>query len=325
MANAIVYKAAGGVDVMSMQEVAEPVIGNDDILIKNIAVEVSYIDIYQREGKYNLADPNKIPGTSGVGIIEKIGQNVTGFTVGSRIGYALANGGTYSTHKVINKHFCFGIPAEVSDQEAAAIITKGLTAHMLCYSTFRIYAGCKLLIHSVASGVGNLLLQFAKQAGVTVYGTVGSDSKIEFAKTLGCDYVINSRSESTIQKVSEYSNKLGVNAIFDNTGATALEDNLTMLMYFGILVNYGSFSGTIGKIDSGKLAAKSLFFTRPSIYHYKSNRMQLILTMNELFNRVIRKELKVTIDSTYSLQDAALAHSRLESRESIGSIILMVS
>lgn len=324
MAKAILLETAGIADIMHLKDIPDPICGDDEILIKQSAIEVNYIDILYRNGTYSFGNAPKIPGVAAVGTVAQYGKNVTGFSINDRVGYALALNGAYTNLRAINKDLVFKIPNHINDVTAAAVLAKGMTAHMLTNRAFIVRKDIKVLVHAAAGGVGHLVTQYAKMSGAEVYGVVGSESKKGLAFQCGCTYAINHKNEDLMQKISEYSNKMGVNAVFDGIGAPFFEDNLTMLMPFGIYINYGTIGGALPKLDTNKIAAKSLFFTRPSIYHYKRNRIEMVLTADDTFRRINNGDIKVTIDSTFPLKDAKEAHKRLESGQSMGSIVLTV-
>lgn len=325
MARAILLDTIGVADVMNIKNIDEPSCSDDEVVISQKAVEVNYMDILYRNGTYQFPSGPRIPGTSAIGTITKVGRNVSGFAVGERVGYCLALSGAYVTSRSIHKDLIFKIPSTVNDLTAAAVLTKGMAAHMLALRTFIIRKEITILIHNVTGGVAHMLAQYARICGATIIGTIDHESKRSFAKQLGCDYVINHASENLLAKVSEYTSKNGVNAVYDSIGGPMLDDNLTMLATFGILISYGETGGFLPKIDTNRLLAKSLFFTRPSIYHYKRNRMEMILTADDIFRRIAAGELKVHIDSSFPLEEANNAHKRMESSESMGSIVLTVT
>lgn len=323
MTKAIIIESPGGSDVLKLTDVklADP--AANEVQIKHTAIEVNYIDIHHRTGQYSLSNDPKIPGVSAVGYIEKLGADVTGFNEGDRVGYITPSGGAYSQARNINSNFIFAIPSEINDKLAASAIVRGLTAHFLCTRTFIVRSGMAVLIHAAAGGVGKILSQWCNHLGAYVIGTVGSDEKKQIALDNGCHAVINYNTEDLIQKVKEYSKGIFVNAVYDSVGETTFDRSLDCLMSMGIMILYGSSSGAVKTIDTDKLAAKSLFFTRPSLFHYKGNRYELILSANEVFTHIANGTIKIPEPDILPLEKAAAAHDQLEGRKMLNSIVLV--
>lgn len=323
MVQAISFDVPGDIKVLKMinLDIAPP--KPDEVTIKNTACEVNFIDIYHRKGIYNLNSNPKILGISGVGYIERIGSNIDGFKEGDKVGYISQNGGAYSQKININQKHVFTIPQEIKDTIAAASIVKGLTAHYLANRTFVVKKGVAVLIHAAAGGVGQLLAQWCNINGALVLGTVGSEEKKAIARSSGCHKVINYQSEDWVAQVMKHTENLGVNCVYDAVGKATFEGSLKCLMKIGILVSYGAASGEITSIDPGKLAEKSLFFTKPTLFDYKDNRMELVLSAAELFNMISSNKLIVQDPTVLPLNQVMQAHNMLESRKTTGSIVLV--
>lgn len=323
MSKAIVIESFGAPSGMKFKEVIVSNPKPSEVQIKHSAIEVNYVDVYHREGLYQLPNDSKIPGVSAIGYITKVGSDVDGFREGDRVAYITPNGGAYSQTRNINANFIFSVPESVPDKIAAASIVRGLTAHALCNRVFIVRSGVAVLIHAAAGGVGKILSQWCNHLGAYVIGTVGSDEKKQVALENGCHQVINYNSEDLVAKVVEYTKGIKVNAVYDSIGQTTFDRSLECLMNMGIMVLYGASSGAVDTIDAKKIAAKSLFFTRPSVFHYKGNRFELILSANELFNNIMTGVIKVPEPEFIPLENAALAHEKLQSRGLTNSIVLI--
>lgn len=323
MSKAIAFEKSGDSSVLKLIDIEVPSPGPREVKIKQRAIEVNYVDVYHRTGLYNLQGDVKIPGVSAVGVVEEIGSEVQGFNVGDRVGYATAFGGGYSEKRCISADLLFQIPNEIPDIVAAACLVKGLSAHYLATRVFIARPGTAVLVHAAAGGVGQMLSKWCNNAGAYVVGTVGSDVKKAIAYESGCHEVINYSSQNWVAKLKEVTRGFGVNAVYDSVGKATFDGSLECLMNFGILVLYGQSSGEVGQVDTKKLAEKSLFLTRPSLFHYKANRMELVLSANELFQNLIEGKLIAKVQAELPLEKAAEAHQMLESRNTAGSIILV--
>jgi NADPH2:quinone reductase len=323
MPRAIAFEQPGSYSVLKLIDVQVPKPGPKEAKIKQKAIEVNFLDIYHRSGLYELPDNVKIPGISAVGVIEEIGSEVEGFKVGDRVGYATAPSGAYCDSRCISAELLFHIPKEIPDVVAAACLVKGMTAHYLATRVFIARPGVAVLVHAAAGGVGQMLSKWCNNAGAFVIGTVGSDIKKQTAYDSGCHEVINYSSQDWPAKVREATKGYGVNAVYDSVGKVTFDGSLECLMNFGILVLYGNSSGMVDQLEIKKLAGKSLFFTRPSLFHYKKNRMELILSASELFQNLISGSITARVQAELPLESAAEAHKMLESRNTAGSIVLV--
>lgn len=323
MPNAVILESHGGPEVLKHVQYQVPEPAENEVQIKHTAIEVNFVDIYHRKGLYQLNHNPKILGVSAVGVVQKVGSKVKGYKEDDRVGYATATGGAYCDVRNINADLIFQIPPDVTDDIAASSLVKGMTAHFLVHRTYLVREGSGVLVHAAAGGVGKMLAQWSRYLGAFVIGTVGSDEKKQIALDNGCHYVINYNSEDLVAKVMEYTNNIGVNAVYDGIGKATIDRSLKCPMNMGIVVLYGSASGQVEAINTADLAAKSLFFTRPSLFHYKSNRMELLMSANEVFDKVIRGVLKVPAPTKMPLADAAKAHQLLESRQAVNSVILV--
>jgi NADPH2:quinone reductase len=312
----------GGPEVLSHAEipVPEPKVGEARVKIE--ASGVNYIDIYQRTGLYPLPTPFTL-GTEAAGIVDAVGPDVTEVKKGDRVGYAMIPG-SYAEYIVVPAPRLVPIPANIDARSAAALMLQGMTAHYLTRDTYTIKKDDTALIHAAAGGVGLLLIQIAKQLGATVIGTVSTEAKAKLAKEAGADHVILYTQTDFLAEVKKYTEGRGVNVVYDSVGQTTFDKSLDCLRPRGYLVLFGQSSGAVPPFDPGRLAAKgSLFLTRPSLVHYTLERSELLQRANDIFNWTAAGKLKVRIDKTFPLAEAAEAHRQLEGRRTTGKLLLL--
>ena len=323
MSKAIVFDQPGAPNVLRYVDVPDRKPETNEILIRHTAIEVNYIDIYHRTGQYKLDTNPKIPGVSAVGVIENYGADVKGLNIGDRIGYITSlSGGAYSQKRCLPEKLAFKIPDDISDKLAASCLVKGMTAHYLANRLYLAGPDRTVLIHAAAGGVGQLLAQWCNDLGAKVIGTVGSDPKKEIALKNGCHEVFNYKTENWVQKILEVTEGFGVNCVYDSVGKDVAEGNLQVLCEIGLYVLYGQASGPV-QMDVNRFAPKSLFFTRPSLFSYKKNQAELVISAIELFTKIREKKIRPNIFKEFPLDKAAEAHALLESRQATGSIILI--
>ena len=321
---AIRIQAHGGPEVMRMErlEVGAPAAG--EVLIRHTAIGVNFIDTYQRSGLYPLTMPSGL-GQEAAGVVEAIGEGVTGLRIGDRVAYAGGEVGAYATHRLMSAARLVRLPDGISDDIAAGTLLRGMTAEYLLRRTFAVQSGMTILWHAAAGGVGVIACQWAKTLGATVIGTVGSEAKAQLARASGCDHVINYREENFVQRVREISAGKGVPVVYDSVGAATFEGSLDCLAPRGMLISFGNASGAVGPFVPGLLAQKgSLFLTRPTLGHYTITREELDACANAYFEVVLRGAVKPRVDQRFALADAAKAHQALESRSTTGGTVLVL-
>ncbi len=312
----------GGPEVLTQEDIAVPEPKAGEARVKLAAIGLNYIDIYQRTGLYPLQTPFTL-GMEGAGIVEAIGDGVTEVKTGDRVAYAMILG-SYAEYAIVPAAKLAPLPANVDSKSGAAIMLQGMTAHYLTHSTYPLKRGDTALIHAAAGGVGLLLIQIAKMLGARVIGTVGTEAKAQLAKQAGADDVILYTQTDFLAEVKKLTAGKGAHVVYDSVGATTFEKSLDCLRPRGYIVLFGQSSGPVAPFDPGKLAAKgSLFLTRPSLAHYMLDRNELLQRANDLFNWTASGKLKLRIDATFSLQDAADAHRRLEGRKTTGKVVLV--
>jgi NADPH2:quinone reductase len=319
---AIRFSRTGGPEVLTWDEVSVGSPGAGQVTIKHTAVGLNFIDVYHRTGLYPLQLPSGI-GLEAAGVVEAVGEGVTEFAAGDRIAYGTGPIGAYSEARNIAADKIVKIPDGVEDRTAAAIMLKGLTTQYLLRRTYRVKAGDTILVHAAAGGVGLLLCQWAKHLGATVIGTVGSTAKGELARAHGCDHTILYRVTDVAKRVRELTGGAGVPVVYDGVGKDTFAASLDSLAPLGMMVSFGNASGAVGSIDPLIFSQKgSLFFTRPTLMHYTAKREDLLAMAGELFDVVKSGAVKVEVNQSYRLFDAAHAHRDLESRKTTGSSVL---
>jgi NADPH2:quinone reductase len=312
----------GGPEVLKNEEIAVPEPKAGEARVKIEAIGLNYVDIYQRTGLYPLSLPFTL-GRESAGLVDATGPNVAEVKVGDRVAYAMEPG-AYAEYAVVPAWKLVPVPANVDTLSAAATMLQGMTAHYLAHSTYPLNQGDTALVHAAAGGVGLLLIQVAKRRGANVIGTVGTEAKAELAKRAGADHVILYTQSDFLQEVKKITGDAGVHVVYDSVGQTTFEKSLDCLRPRGCLALFGQASGPVPPFDLGKLAAKgSLFVTRPTLLHYMSDRRELLERAGDLFNWISSGNLKLRIEKTFPLAEAAEAHRQLEGRRTTGKVILL--
>lgn len=312
----------GGPEIMSWEEVEVGKPGPGEVRVRNTAVGLNYIDTYHRKGLYPLPLPLTL-GSEGAGVIEAVGPRVKGFKVGDRVAYAQPIG-AYAEVLLRPVARLVKIPSGIDEQTAAAMMLKGMTAWYLCRRTYRVKKGDTVLVHAAAGGVGQILCQWAKHLGATVIGTVGSDEKAALAKQAGCRHVIVTSREKIPERVKAITKGKGLPVVYDGVGKDTFNDSLDCLAPLGLMASFGNASGPVPPVNIGILAAKgSLFLTRPTLVNYTATPEDLASAARELFSVVKKGAVKIRVNQTYPLREAAQAHRDLESRKTTGSTVLL--
>ena len=323
MPKSIIIQKNGGPEVLELQEVNIGSPGEDEIKVTNLAIGLNYIDTYHRSGLYPLTLPSGI-GLEAAGKIEEVGKNVSDFNKGDNIAYASMPIGAYSQQRIIPAKIAVKIPNGISHKLAATLMTKGLTTNYLLTKTYILKAGEIVLFHAAAGGVGQIFAQWANSIGAKVIGTVGSNEKIQIAKDNGYEHVINYSKEDFAKEVMKFTNNKGVSAVFDGVGKNTFNSSISCLKPRGMMVSFGNASGPLDPINVPKdIQSKSLFFTRPTIGHYFTNRLELQKGADEIFEKVKFGKIKIKIYKEYKLSEAKLAHQELEARKLTGPAILV--
>ena len=323
MAKAVRFHKTGGPDVLVYEDVQVGEPGPGQARVRHTAVGLNFIDTYHRSGLYPLPLPSGV-GSEGAGVVEAIGPGVTHVKSGDRVAYAGGAPGSYSEARVMPADRLVKVPDGISDQQAAAMMLKGLTVWYLIRRTYRVEKGETVLFHAAAGGVGLIACQWLNALGVTVIGTVGSDEKAKIAKAHGCDHTIVYTRENFVERVKEITGGRKVPVVYDSVGKDTFMGSLDCLMPRGLLAVFGNGSGPVPAFDLGMLAAKgSLYVTRPTLMTYTARRQDIETGAKELFDVVKSGKVKIEINQTYKLADAAQAHRDLEGRKTTGSTVLL--
>ncbi|HEX8612651.1 MAG TPA: quinone oxidoreductase [Telluria sp.] len=323
MAKAIRMNRTGGPEVMEYVdvEVGEP--GPGEARVRHAACGINYIDVYFRTGLY----PQPLPaglGMEGAGVVEAVGEGVTEVAVGDRVAYAGRPNGAYSEVRNMPSALLLRLPDAISFETGAAMMLQGLTVQYLFRRTVPLKRGDTILFHAAAGGVGLIASQWARALGVNMIGTVGSDEKAALARSAGCSHVINYNTEDFVARVMEITNGDKVSVVYDSIGKDTFTKSLDCLRPLGMMVSFGNASGPVPDFSLAELASRgSLFITRPTLFSYAAKRADLEAMAADLFAVVASGAVKIDVNQTYKLADAAQAHIDLEGRKTTGSSILV--
>lgn len=320
---AIRFEATGGPEVLQLVDVESPAPAAGQVRIGLRAIGVNFIDTYHRSGLYPLKLPSGL-GSEGAGVVEAVGEGVSAFKPGDRVGYGSGPIGSYAEAIACPADRLVKLPDDLSFEIAAASMLKGMTARYLLRKTFPVQRGSVAVIHAAAGGVGQIAVQWAKHLGAVVIAIVGSDAKGQIAKSLGADHVIVQTREDIAKRVREITNGEGADVVYDSVGKDTFESSLDSLKPLGMFVSFGNSSGAAAPFAPGILAAKgSLFFTRPTLFTYTRTRALLQETADDLFAVMASGAVKIAAPAIYKLADAAQAHRDLEARKTTGSVVLI--
>jgi len=320
---AIRFHQTGGPEVLRWEEVAVGDPAPGEARVRHEAVGLNYIDTYHRSGLYPLPLPSGL-GTEAAGVVEAVGAGVADLQVGDRVAYAGGPLGAYSQLRCLPADRLLKLPEAIDCRTGAAMMLQGLTAAYLLRRTYRVQAGDRVLIHAAAGGVGLIACQWAKALGAKVIGTVSSEAKAELALAHGCDHIVYYTREDVAQRVRQITGGEGVAVVYDGVGKDTFAGSLDSLRPLGMMVSFGNASGAVPPFNPLLLSQKgSLFFTRPTLGHYSAKRDDLLALGDELFAAVGSGQVKIEINQTYALADAATAHRDLEARKTTGSTILL--
>jgi NADPH2:quinone reductase len=321
--NAIVFHEHGSPDVLKWERNELPPPGRGELQLRHTAIGLNFIDIYDRSGLYPRPLP-QTPGREAAGVVIAVGPGVRGFKPGQRVAYVLAAAGSYSERRNIAASHVVKLPPGISDEQAAALMLKGLTAEYLLRRTYRVRAGEFLLVHAAAGGVGSLLTQWGRVLGARVMGIVGTEPKIAMAKRHGCQQVFLAGRDDIVESVRRYTRGRMADVVYDSVGKDTFSESLDCLRPRGMMVSFGNASGPPPAIAPLELARRgSLFLTRPSLFDYIATRPALEAAARAMFALVRAKKLRVHIGQRYALHDAAQAHSDLEARRTTGASVLI--
>ena len=324
MVKAIRIHRTGGPDAMRWEDVEVGAPGPGEVRIRHEAVGLNYIDVYFRTGLYPAPSLPFSPGMEGAGVVEAVGEGVDALAVGDRIAYAAPPVGSYAEQRLMPADKVVKVPAGIDSRQAAAMMLQGMTVEYLLRRTYPVQSGETILFHAAAGGVGLIACQWARHLGATVIGTVGSDEKAELAQAHGCHHTIVYTREDFTDRVRELTDGAGVPVVYDAVGRDTFAGSLDCLRPRGMLVSFGQSSGKIDPFDVGILSAKgSLYVTRPTLMTYTASRADLEASAQALFAVVAGSAVRITVNQTFPLAEAADAHRALESRRTTGSTILV--
>ena len=322
MVQAIRFEKTGGPEVLIWQQIGVDKPGPGQVRLKHKAVGLNYIDTYQRSGLYAVPLPSGLGG-EGCGVVEEVGPGVSDLKIGDRVAYAGGPLGAYCEERLFPADRLVPVPDGISDQEAAAMMLKGMTAWYLIRRTHVVKPGETILVHAAAGGVGLIACQWAKHLGATVIGTVGSEEKAALAKANGAAHTVIGY-DNLVAEVKRITGGAMVPVVYDSIGKDTFATSLDCLAPLGLMVSYGNASGPVPPVDIGILAAKgSLYLTRPSLATYTAKRADLETTAADLFDVVLKGAVQIQVNQTFPLKEAAAAHIALESRKTTGSTVLI--
>ena len=324
MTHAIRFHKPGGPEVLIWEEIELGKPGPGEARIRHTAVGLNFVDIYNRAGVYPVQLPSGL-GSEAAVVVEEVGSGVTDLKPGDRVAYGSAPLGAYAEARLIPADRLIKLPDNIDDKTAAAMMLKGLTVQYLIRQTYRVKAGDTILLHAAAGGVGLILGQWAKHLGATVIGTVGSDDKAMLARDHGCAHTIVYSREDFVKRVDEITEGRKVPVVYDSVGKDTFLKSLDCLAPLGLVALFGQSSGSVDPLNLGLLAQKgSLYVTRPTLNTYGAKRDHLVAMAKELFEVVQSGAVRIEVNQTYPLRDAARAHSDLAARKTTGSTVLLV-
>ncbi|PZP60950.1 MAG: quinone oxidoreductase [Azospira oryzae] len=324
MPYAIRFYETGSPEVLRWEAVDVGHPGKGEVRVRHTAVGLNFIDVYHRSGLYPVQLP-ATPGLEACGVVEEVGEGVDDLKPGDRVAYASPPMGAYAQERLMPADRLVKVPEGVSDEQAASMMLKGMTAEYLIRRTFPVKAEHTILVHAAAGGVGLILCQWAKALGATVIGTVGSDEKARLAEAHGCDYPIVYTREDFVTRVMEITGGRKCDVVYDSVGRDTFMKSLECVRMFGLVVSFGQSSGPVPPFEVGVLSAKgSLYLTRPTLMHYTAKREDLVMSADALFQMVLDGKIRINVNQTYPLREAAQAHRDLEARKTTGSTVFVV-
>jgi NADPH2:quinone reductase len=319
---AIRFHQTGGPEVLRFEDVELAAPGPGQVRIRHSAVALNFRDILVRRGQHPVQSLPSGLGTESAGVIEAIGPDVTDFAIGERVATVCRPDSAYAQARNAPAARVLKLPEGIDERTAASMMVRGMTARYLLHATYKVMPGDTIVVHAAAGGVGLILSQWAKQLRATVIGTVGSEDKIAVAKAHGCDYVFSYRDFSG--KVREVTGGKGVPAVYDSVGRMTFEGSLKCLSPRGVLASFGEASGDPPPVSARELGRLgSLYVTHPSLIDYTATRAELLETANDLFAVVESGKVRIEINHTYPLREAAQAHRDVEGRKTTGSVVLI--
>jgi NADPH2:quinone reductase len=321
-ANVIRLDKQGAPDVLHLQSMDIAAPGAGEVLLRQTAIGLNFMDVYQRGGQYPLPLPSGI-GVEGAGIVETVGANVSGLKAGDRVAYAGSAPGSYTDLRLMPADRLVKLPDDISEEQAAAILMKGMTVEYMLQRCYPVKRGEFVLFHAAAGGVGLVAGQWGKALGATMIGVAGGAEKCALAKAHGYDHVIDRKSEDIAARVREITNGAGVSVVYDSVGRDSFEASLKSLAPRGFFVSFGTTTGAPPPVEAATLQKNgSLYFTRPTLATYVAKRNDLLMSANAVFDMVRKGAVKIHIGQRYRLADAAKSHADLEAGRTKGSSVM---
>ena len=325
MTKAFRFYRHGGPDVLQFEDVVVADPGRGQVRLRNKAVAVNYRDVLVRSGVHRVSSFPSGIGLESAGVIDAVGPDVLGFSVGDRVSCVAGPDGAYAEMRLVPAARVVALPDGIDERTAAAMMVRGMTARYLLHETYSVQPGDFILIHAAAGGVGLIVCQWAKHLGATVIGTVGSEEKAEIARRHGCDHAIVYAQGDFAEQVRAITGGKGVAVVYDFVGKDTFEESMRCLRRRGVLASFGEASGDPDPVAPRRLGQMgSIYLTHPSLPDYTTTREELLATASDLFTMVQSGRIRVDISATYPLREAARAHADLEARRTTGSIVLVV-
>ena len=320
---AIRIEKTGGPEVLEYKDFDLAPPGPGQVRVHHTAIGVNFIDIYHRSGLYPLPMPSGL-GSEAAGVVDAVGEGVTGYKTGDRVGYCTGAIGSYAEANNVAAEKLVKLPANISDEVAAASMLKGMTAQYLLRRTFRVEKGQTIVFHSAAGGVGQIACQWAKHLGATVIGSTTSPEKVELARANGCDHVLNTKDAGWEKKVREITGGVGVPVVYDSIGKDTFDGSLDCLAVRGLMVSFGNSSGPVTPFPLNILAGKgSLYVSRPTLASYTRTAAEMQETADDLFKVIASGAVKVAINQRAPLKDAAKVQEALAGKQTTGATVLI--
>jgi NADPH2:quinone reductase len=319
------FHELGGPEVLRLEDVEVGPPSPAEVRIRNLAVAVNYRDVLMRRGVHAVKSLPSGIGLESAGVIDAVGRDVRGLSVGDRVVYAGMPEGSYAELRIVPAARVIPLPAGIDERTAASMMIRGMTARCLLTETYKVQPGDTILIHAAAGGVGLIMCQWAKHLGATVIGTVSTEAKVEIARAHGCDHPIVYTREDFAARVRDITAGEGVPVVYDSVGKATFEASLKCLRRRGVMASFGEASGDPDPMPPRRLGALgSIYLTHPSVSNYTITRAELLAAAHDLFAMVGSGRIKIAITQTYPLRDAPRAHADIESRKTTGSIVLVV-
>jgi NADPH2:quinone reductase len=319
------FHTHGGPEILRFEDVDIGPPGPAEVRIRNVAVAINYRDVLMRRGVHAVKSLPSAIGLESAGVIDAVGRDVPGLSVGDRVACAGMPEGSYAELRIVPAARVIPLPADIDERTAASMMIRGMTARCLLTETYKVQPGDTILIHAAAGGVGLIMCQWAKHLGATVIGTVSSEAKADIARAHGCDHPIVYTREDFAARVRDITGGEGVPVVYDSVGKATFEGSLKCLRRRGVMASFGEASGDPDPMPPRRLGALgSIYLTHPSVSNYTVTRAELLAAARDLFAMVGSGRIKIAISQTYPLRDAPRAHADIESRKTTGSIVLVV-